>query len=260
MTVKWFCIYILCILAAYVWKWNQNPSELLAWKFSCLFVCFIVAVSIIFRDTLSKLSFSKSMFDWIDWCGMRRVIVGPVCGVSALWLMWGINAALCWSMSVGTSRGFAFVEFNSTAEASRWMEMKQVSYWIVPLLSPFCNGWQWLSIETSRHMVSMKNNVFISFVHSLWCSCVRLFFFFFFSLWFNWRIWCEYLVFPSGNTYSIPLSFGLSIIFILTPTTDTQTIYTSFNPIVKSGYPTPVLVYLILLFLNLQVVPFKYRI
>lgn len=29
-------------------------------------------------------------------------------------------------LCIGASRGFAFVEFNATQEAARWMEMKQV--------------------------------------------------------------------------------------------------------------------------------------
>lgn len=39
---------------------------------------------------------------------------------------WINTGYVCILLCIGASRGFAFVEFNATQEAARWMEMKQV--------------------------------------------------------------------------------------------------------------------------------------
>lgn len=41
-----------------------------------------------------------------------------------------INTCLCVFLRLGASRGFAFVEFTTVHDATRWMEAKQVSRWI----------------------------------------------------------------------------------------------------------------------------------
>lgn len=56
-------------------------------------------------------------------------------GEKELCVISDFNTTLCWSICVGASRGFAFVEFNTLQEASQWMEMKQVSYRLARLLS-----------------------------------------------------------------------------------------------------------------------------
>ena len=56
-------------------------------------------------------------------------------GEQELCVISGFNTTLCWSICVGASRGFAFVEFNTLQEASQWMEMKQVSCRLARLLS-----------------------------------------------------------------------------------------------------------------------------
>ena len=46
---------------------------------------------------------------------------------SVLFFCVSLSFALVSSRRLGASRGFAFVEFNTEEEATRWMEYKQVS-------------------------------------------------------------------------------------------------------------------------------------
>lgn len=51
----------------------------------------------------------------------------PCIGACGSKKAFNIVGYLCGYYCVGASRGFAFVEFTTLQEATRWMEMKQVS-------------------------------------------------------------------------------------------------------------------------------------